>query len=53
LALHATDRLPQTAGEGVTLKQQLQHKLVEHKQYIAKHSEDRPETCDWHWSNNQ
>ncbi len=50
LAMDAIDRLPQTGGKGVTLKQRLQNKLVEHKQYIAKHGQDMPEIRDWVWS---
>ena len=32
--MDTVDRLPQTGGRGVYLKQRLQDKLVEHKQYI-------------------
>ena len=49
LAIDAIDRLPQTGNQGVTLKQQLQNKLVEHKQYIVKHGEDMPEISHWLW----
>ena len=34
LVMDAIDRLPQTGDKGIYLKQQLQDKLVEHKQYI-------------------
>lgn len=38
------------AGDkGITRKQQLKAKLIEHKQYIAKHCEDMPEICNWKW----
>ncbi|QWF72419.1 phosphoketolase family protein [Methylomonas paludis] len=50
LAIDAIDRLPQTGGKGVTLKQQLQNKLVEHKQYIDKHGTDMPEIRNWVWT---
>ncbi len=44
------DRLPQTGDKGVYLKQQLNDKLTEHKQYICKHGEDMPEIRNWRWS---
>jgi xylulose-5-phosphate/fructose-6-phosphate phosphoketolase len=50
LVMDAIDRLPQTGEKGVYLKQQLQDKLIEHKQYIAKNGEDLPEIRNWKWS---
>lgn len=47
LAMDTIDRLPQTGSKGVRLKQQLQDKLIEHKQYIEQHGEDMPEIRDW------
>jgi xylulose-5-phosphate/fructose-6-phosphate phosphoketolase len=35
---------------GDHLKQRLQDKLVEHKQYIGKYGEDMPEIKGWSWS---
>lgn len=43
LVMDALDRLPQTGGQGVHLKQQLKDQLVEHKRYICKHGQDLPE----------
>jgi len=51
LVMDAIDRLPQTGEKGVYLKQQLQDKLIEHKQYIDKNGEDLPEIRNWQWSN--
>jgi xylulose-5-phosphate/fructose-6-phosphate phosphoketolase len=50
LVMDAIDRLPQTGDKGVYLKQQLEDKLIEHKQYIAKYGQDLPEIRNWKWS---
>ena len=50
LVIDAIDRLPQTASQGAYLKQQLQDKLIEHKQYIDKCGEDLPEIRNWTWA---
>jgi len=45
------DRLPQVDIQGNYLKQQMQDKLIEHKQYIARHGQDLPEIRNWKWGN--
>jgi xylulose-5-phosphate/fructose-6-phosphate phosphoketolase len=50
LVIDAIDRLPQTGSKGAYLKQQLQDKLIEHKQFIATHGEDLPEIRNWKWT---
>jgi xylulose-5-phosphate/fructose-6-phosphate phosphoketolase len=50
LVIDAIDRMPQTGSAGVYLKQQLQDKLVEHKQYIDRYGEDMPEIKNWTWT---
>ncbi len=49
LVMDTIDRLPQTGEQGVYLKQQLQVKLIEHKQYINQHGQDMPEIRNWKW----
>ena len=43
------DRLPELGAKGAYLKQEVQDKLVEHKQYIRKYGEDMPEILNWKW----
>ena len=50
LVMDTIDRLPQTGGKGIYLKQQLKDKLIEHKQYIDKYGEDLPEIRNWKWN---
>jgi xylulose-5-phosphate/fructose-6-phosphate phosphoketolase len=49
LVIDAIDRLPQIGSEGAYLKQQLNDKLIEHRQYIQRYGEDMPEIRDWVW----
>ncbi len=47
LVMDTIDRLPQTGEQGAFLKQQLEDKLIEHRQYINKHGQDMPEIRNW------
>ena len=49
LVMDTIDRLPQTGDKGIHLKQQLNNKLIEHRQYIRKYGQDMPEIRDWRW----
>jgi xylulose-5-phosphate/fructose-6-phosphate phosphoketolase len=53
LAIDVIDRLPKTGSKGAYLKQQLQDKLIAHKQYIGIHGKDMPEILDWQWPVNK
>lgn len=50
LVMDAIDRLPQTGTKGVYLKQAMEMKLVEHRQYINEHGIDMPEIRNWKWN---
>ena len=43
------DRLPQLGAKAAYFKQAIHNKLIDHKQYIAKHGDDLPEITGWHW----
>ncbi len=49
LVKDAIMHLPQLGNKGSYLIQQMNDKLVEHKQYIAEHGQDLPEIRDWAW----
>ena len=43
------DRVRKTGEKGIYLRQQLQDKLIEHRQYINANGQDMPEIRDWKW----
>ncbi|MHB2035300.1 MAG: phosphoketolase family protein [Nitrososphaerales archaeon] len=47
----AVDRLPHLGSKGAYMKQQMQDKIIEHKNYIAKYGQDLPKIRNWKWSN--
>ena len=49
LAGDVIDRVPSLHTEGAHVKQWLDDKLIEHKNYIRKHGDDMPEIHDWKW----
>jgi xylulose-5-phosphate/fructose-6-phosphate phosphoketolase len=49
LVIDTIDRLPQTGAKGVQLKQKMQKKLMEHRQYINENGVDMPEIRNWKW----
>ena len=49
LVADVIDRVPQLGPKAAYAKQAIRDKLIEHKQYIAKHGEDLPEIRNWKW----
>lgn len=49
LVQDVVDRLPNLGTKGAYLKQLMQDKLIEHKQYINEHGQDMPEVRNWKW----
>lgn len=49
LVMDTIDRLPQIGDKGIYLKQLMEDKLIEHKQYIDKYGQDMPEIRNWKW----
>jgi xylulose-5-phosphate/fructose-6-phosphate phosphoketolase len=47
------DRVPQLRAKAAYAKQAIRDKLIEHKQYIARHGEDMPEIQQWCWELDQ
>ena len=41
------DRLPVTSNKGLYLKRQAEERLIEHRSYIFKQGENKPEICNW------
>ncbi len=49
LAGDVIDRVPRLRNMAAHIKQDLRHKLIEHKRYIARYGDDMPEIRDWKW----
>ena len=47
--VESTTELPQTGDKGIYLKQQLEGKLIEHREYICRNGQDMPEILNWKW----
>jgi xylulose-5-phosphate/fructose-6-phosphate phosphoketolase len=50
LVIDVIDRVPKLGASVAYVKQMLQDKLIEHKQYIREHGEDMPEIRNWKWT---
>src|ERR687891_530019 len=43
------DRVPKLGARAAYAKQAIHNKLIEHKEYIARHGDDMPEITGWKW----
>ena len=50
LVADVIDRVPALGPRAAYAQQAIRDKLIEHKQYIARHGEDMPEIRNWRWS---
>lgn len=50
LVMNALDYVPQVGEKGAQLKQLMEDKLIEHRQYIVLHGQDMPEIRNWRWN---
>ena len=49
LVMDVIDRVPHLADKAAHVKQLMQDKLVDHKEYIHHYGEDMPEVANWQW----
>ncbi|QDV09935.1 Xylulose-5-phosphate phosphoketolase [Planctomycetes bacterium Poly30] len=49
LVMDTIDRVPEVGAAGTALKEHLQAKLIEHREYIERNGRDMPEVRDWRW----
>ncbi len=50
LVIDVINRVPQLGEQAAYLKQRLQDKLLQHKQYIDENGQDLPEIRQWNWA---
>lgn len=49
LVIQVVDLVPHLEKVRAYVRDLMQNKLIDHKQYIQEHGEDMPEIRDWHW----
>ena len=49
LAMDVIDRVPRLGARAAYAKQALRNRLIDHRQYIARHGDDLPEIAGWTW----
>jgi len=50
LVMDVIDRVPKLGYRAAHLKQAMQDRLTEHREYIVRYGQDMPEIRDWKWS---
>ncbi|MCC7462061.1 MAG: hypothetical protein IT480_06310 [Gammaproteobacteria bacterium] len=50
LVMDVIDRVPKLGHRAARLKQLMQEKRIQHRQYIRTTGEDMPEIRDWRWA---
>ena len=50
LALDVVDRVPRLSNLRAYVRDYVQNKLVDHKNYIHKYGDDMPEIKEWKWT---
>jgi xylulose-5-phosphate/fructose-6-phosphate phosphoketolase len=50
LVADVIDRAPKLGARAAYAKQAIRDKLIEHKEFIARHGDDMPEIAGWTWS---
>ncbi|HEX6758842.1 MAG TPA: phosphoketolase family protein [Propionibacteriaceae bacterium] len=51
LAIDVIDRVPRFGDEAAYARQELQDRILRHREYIQVHGEDMPEVAEWQWLN--
>jgi xylulose-5-phosphate/fructose-6-phosphate phosphoketolase len=49
LAIDVIDRVPRLRDQCGHLRNTLENKLIEHRQYVCQHGDDMPEVKNWKW----
>jgi xylulose-5-phosphate/fructose-6-phosphate phosphoketolase len=49
LASDVIDRVPRLGYIAAYAKQELRHRIIQHKEYVARYGDDMPEIRDWKW----
>jgi xylulose-5-phosphate/fructose-6-phosphate phosphoketolase len=47
------DRVPKLGPRAAYAKQAIRDRLIEHKEFIARHGDDMPEITGWRWGQEQ
>ena len=50
LVMDVIDRLPHLGADAAYVKQELENKLIEHRQHVTTYGDDMPEIRNWRWT---